>query len=196
MPLPEPTSPRRKYHNRKIEAEGFYREDGMWDIEAHMTDIKPYDFTTTDRGMVVSGDPVHDMWIRLTIDNDFMIHEAVAVTDKSPYKMCPNITPNYGALVGLSIGPGFKRKAMVALGGVHGCTHLTELLGTIGTVAYQTAYASREKAFEDFGVEEPPKDPNQPKPRPRHLNSCHAFATDSEVVRDRWPEFYEPRDQD
>ncbi len=187
MPLPPPSSARRHYHTRTIEGFGYFREDGMWDLEAHLTDIKPYDFDSTDRGHVPAGEPVHDMWLRVTIDDSFEIREAEAVTDKGPYSICGSIAPAYEQLVGLTIGPGFKKKALAKLGGNRGCTHMTELLGTIGTVAYQTAYASRRRARLDHGLS---VDEGAPTGKPRHLDSCHAMATDGPVVRDYWPEFY------
>jgi hypothetical protein len=45
---------------------GYQREDGMWDIEGHLRDIKGYAFESEWRGKVEEGTPVHDMWIRLT----------------------------------------------------------------------------------------------------------------------------------
>jgi hypothetical protein len=43
-------------------------------------------------------------------------------------------------LVGLTIGPGWRRRVAAAIGGRHGCTHISELMGTVGTIAYQTRY--------------------------------------------------------
>ena len=41
MPLSAPSA-RKKLHTRNIELNGYLREDGLFDIEAHMTDIKTY----------------------------------------------------------------------------------------------------------------------------------------------------------
>ena len=35
-------APRKHRHTRTIHAEGFLREDGLWDIEARMIDSKTY----------------------------------------------------------------------------------------------------------------------------------------------------------
>ena len=64
-------------------------------------------------------------------------------------------------------------------GGVHGCTHLVELLGPVATVAYQTLVARRMKQAND-----------QPDRRPSIIGSCHAYRSDGDVVRQRWPKFY------
>ena len=60
MPLSKPAL-RKHLHNRNIECKGYEREDGLWDIEAHLVDTKTYSFENHDRGTVASGKPVHDM---------------------------------------------------------------------------------------------------------------------------------------
>ena len=39
MPLPRPV-PRKLSHNRVIDCRGYERDDGLWDIEGHLTDVK------------------------------------------------------------------------------------------------------------------------------------------------------------
>ena len=44
-------------------------DDPGLDIEAHLVDTKPYPTTARDTGRPRQpGEPVHDMWLRLTID--------------------------------------------------------------------------------------------------------------------------------
>jgi hypothetical protein len=187
MPLSPPAS-RELFHTRHIECRGFLREDGLWDIEGHMTDRKTYSFHNQDRGELTAGTPIHDMWVRITIDDDMVIQAIEAVTDASPYRLCPDITPNFQRLVGLAVRPGFIPKVKQLLGGVEGCTHLVELMGPIGTTAFQTVASSRNPKRRK--EEKPAGDAAQPKKRPRLLDTCHAFATSSEVVKRIWPEFY------
>ena len=94
MPLPN-GSPRKHVHTRAIEYRGYEREDGLWDIEAHMADTKTYEFKNDWRGPVKVGEPLHEMLLRVTIDDEFIIRDVVAVTDNSPFEMCPDITPEY-----------------------------------------------------------------------------------------------------
>src|SRR5579859_7583727 len=137
MPLSEP-APREHLHTRQVECLGYLREDGLWDIEGHLTDRKTYSFPSDEHGEVTAGSPVHDMWLRLTLDDEMTIRAVEAVTDASPFRMCPNITPNFQRLVGLQIRPGFLPKVKQLLGGVEGCTHLVELMGPVATTAFQT----------------------------------------------------------
>jgi len=49
MPLSASTG-RKKIHRRSIECHGYQRDDGLWDIEGHLTDTKTYTFKNRDRG--------------------------------------------------------------------------------------------------------------------------------------------------
>ena len=192
MPLSDP-APREHFHTREVECRGFLRDDGLWDIEGHMTDRKTYSFPSDERGTVEAGTPVHDMWIRITVDDALEIKAIEAVTDAAPFGMCPAITPNFQRLVGLSIRPGFMPRVKQLLGGVHGCTHLVELMGPVATTAFQTVSSSRareRRKARGLASSPPPKRDDQPRRRPRLLDTCHSFASDSPVVKRNWPEFY------
>ncbi|HLJ62647.1 MAG TPA: DUF2889 domain-containing protein [Stellaceae bacterium] len=186
MPLSSPTVPREHIHTRAIDARGYLREDGLWDVEAHLTDVKTYPFDNHFRGVLAPGQPVHEMWIRLTLDDRLFIHEIEAVTDASPYAICPAITDNFKRLKGLSIRPGFTGKVRELLGGTEGCTHLVELMGPLATAAYQTIYPYRERKRREGAKSPSPK----PGRKPHLIDTCHAFAADGEVVKRYWPDFY------
>src|ERR1700724_127118 len=51
MPLSEPHE-RELLHLRDIALRGYRRADGLFDIEAHLTDTKTYGFPSEDRGFV------------------------------------------------------------------------------------------------------------------------------------------------
>ena len=154
-----------------------------------MTDRKSYSFPSDERGEVVAGTPVHDMWLRVTLDDGFHIVAIEAVTDASPYRLCPEITPNFQRLVGLRVGPGFNRKVKELVGGVEGCTHLVELMGPLATTAFQTIFSAKHR--EQRGrAQESEGAPARPNKRPRLIDTCHALASDSPVTKRTWPEFY------
>ena len=182
MPLSEP-SPREHIHTRSIECRGYRREDGLWDIEGHLIDRKTYSFENQWRGKVEAGVPVHEMWLRLTIDEDMVVHGAEAATDYAPYSICGAITPQFEQLKGARIGPGWTVRVRKLLGGVHGCTHLVELLGPLATVAYQTLVGQRKKRAKEA------KD-GAAAEKPRIIDTCHAYASDGPVVKKAWPKFY------
>ena len=179
MPLSQPAD-REPLHLRTVECRGYRRADGLWDIEGRVKDVKEYDFNSQYYGVVQAGEPVHDMWIRLTVDAELLIHEAEAVADSHPFPTCPTITPAFAGLKGLRITPGWMRDVRRILGGAKGCTHLVELLGPVATTAFQTVFPTREKSRV-----------KATKPsRPSHLDTCHALASDGPVVKKIWPAFY------
>jgi hypothetical protein len=168
-------------HTRAIECKGYERADGLWDIEAHLVDTKTYAHSRRNGGRDrQAGEPVHDMWLRVTIDLDMVIHAAEARTDEGPYPICGDITANFQALAGVKIGRGWRRDIAERLGGVKGCTHLVELLGPLGTTAFQATGRARQA-----------REARRPaSKKPYQLNSCHVYKDDSEAVRERWPAFY------
>jgi len=201
MPLSPPIG-RQHLHTRRVVCQGFFRDDGLWDIEGRITDEKTYEHANEWRGALKPGDFVHDMSIRLTVDHKFTIVDVEAVTDKSPYRMCGDIAPDFRKLIGLRIGGGFHRAVRERLGGVHGCTHIVELLGPVATTAFQTvssgkarelnrAHRARSQA-EGGDAPRPAETATPPKPRrkPYVIDTCHAWAADGAVVK-RWaPDFY------
>ena len=87
MGLPQ-AQPREKKHHRKIDCEGFLRDDGLWDIDVHMVDTRSYDCVYDELhrgGMIKAGEAVHDMWLRFTIDLDFLIHDVQPASDQTPF---------------------------------------------------------------------------------------------------------------
>ena len=179
MPL-SPPKHRALSHTRNIHCCGYQREDGLWDIEAHLVDTKTYPFDNLHRGRIEAGQPVHEMWIRLTIDEDFLIHDAEVATDAAPFPTCLDIVDAFAALKGMRMGGGFVREVRQAFSGTRGCTHLVELLAPMATTAFQTLFPTREKR----AAAAPSRQ------RPKVIDTCHALSADGEVVKRQWPEFY------
>lgn len=178
-------SPRTLVHSREIRCRGFRRDDGLWDIEASLEDTKAYAFGNHDRGGISAGEPIHLMRIRLTLDDAMVVRGAEASTEAGPFAVCPAITGVFAGLVGLAVGPGWRRAVLARMGGVRGCTHLTELLlGPLTTTALQTVAAARA-ARQDVAAD---------GSRPALIDSCHALASDGPVVRREWPDFYTGED--
>ena len=127
MPLP-PSLDRELLHARNIDLRGFRRSDGAFEIEGRVTDIKHHSFQPPGRDAPLPvGVPIHDMSVRLVIDDNMQISEVTAVTDVGPYKDCPEATESLNALRGASIGPGWTARVKGLLG-AQSCTHLVELL--------------------------------------------------------------------
>jgi hypothetical protein len=132
MPLPLPAVPRTHIHTRRIVCEAYEREDGLWDVEANMTDVKTYD---VDRAS--AGEPLHNMWVRLTLDTTFVIRDIESAMDAYPRAECPHAVNPMKDLIGVKIGAGWQGEVRKRVGGALGCTHLRELLAPMATTAMQ-----------------------------------------------------------
>nr|WP_314546860.1 DUF2889 domain-containing protein [uncultured Massilia sp.] len=176
MPL-SPPAPRQLRHTRAITVEAFLRDDGMWDLDACIRDVKTHDIDLPS-GRRPANVPVHDLKLRVTIDRDMVIVDAEAASDAVPYPgFCDTITPAYKQLIGLSLLKHFRLHLKDRLSGVLGCTHLTELAQVLPTAAIQ-AFADDEMA-------------NRPgetaSERPYELDRCHALRLDGPVVEKYYP---------
>jgi hypothetical protein len=180
MALP-PAVPREDLHLRRIELRGYRRQDGLYDIEAHMVDTKAHELTLASGRVVSPGERLHDMSIRLTVDDDLNVIDIAASTDASPFGICVDAPDTLQTLKGLRIGAGWSKAIRERLTGRKGCTHLTELLAPLGTVAFQTlapVRLARPAVVDGSG-------------KPRKIDSCYAYASDREIVRERWPMYYD-----
>ena len=183
MPLSQPDE-RKLTHTRVVTCHGYERADNLWDIEGRIVDTKPYAFPNKDRGGQIKADePLHDMSIRLTIDNELKVRDAEAVIDDSPYNYCKCVTPIIKQLIGMQIAPGWTLRSKTAMGANRGCTHLTELLGPIATTAIQTIFSKKQERDNNSA--------NRHRKLSRSfIGSCHSYAADSPVVKEHWPEQY------
>ena len=117
------------------------------------------------------------MWARVTIDRAFVIHAIEVRTDAMPYPdACDSVEPTYAKLLGASLVQGFRKRLHDDMGGVRGCTHVTELLGSLPTAAVQT-FAGLQR--EDEGTH-----------KPFQLDHCHALETTTDTVRRYYPKWY------
>ena len=186
MSLSQPVK-RKLIHTREIKCLGYEREDGLWDIEGQITDIKTYSFDNMDRGEVNAGMPVHDMVVRLTVNTDLVVQKAEALTVSAPFKICPAINNNVKKLKGLKITTGWRRNVQKIIGGLEGCTHINQMLiGPIATTAYQSIIPKKDQKKEAENT-----NPKKKNNRPSVINTCHAFDAKGKNVKRIWPEVYE-----
>jgi len=178
MPLPPSTVARQRLHVRRIGYEGWQRDDGLFDIEAWLVDTKDQPFTLAS-GTLAAGTPVHEMRARVTIGRDYVIRALVAASDHVPYPDgCELIAPDYAKLVGANLMHGFRKRLYDLMGGVRGCSHLTELIAFLPTAAMQT-FAGLVLDADPHAVT-----------KPFQLDRCHALEHTTETVRRYYPKWY------
>ena len=179
MPLPPSDIAREPLHTRSIRVQSYAREDGLWDLEAELLDVKAYDFET-HRGTHHAGQPVHRMHLRVTIDESYTIQAAQAAYDNAPYGSCASIAPDYDGLVGMNLLRGFRHKVKERFGRTAGCTHLTELTWVLPTAAVQSLSGRRAEQ----------RRAGQDDRRPFQLDGCHALAVSGPVVKAQYPKWF------
>jgi hypothetical protein len=175
MPIPEP-KPRSAAHTRKVTYCGWRRDDGLWDIEGELLDLKEAEWASRDKGLQPPG-AVHHMKVRICVDETLTVIEAHADMPETPFAECLPATSPVQRLVGQKLARGWRKAIDHAMGGTLGCTHLRELLQGLGTAAYQTVAPTR-----NIGA-----DPTQP---PRHLGQCISWDFSGPVMKRHLPEFY------
>jgi hypothetical protein len=194
MALSEPAK-REAMHTRRIEVQGFLREDGLMDVDARLVDTKPYTFANEESGEIPAGRPLHEMLVRMTVDERLVIVACEAVTLHSPYAQCGGGAENMGVLTGLALKAGFLKAANERLRGPLGCTHIREMLQQIATVAHQTMWPVRERQRARQLAEAQRQNPSlvvradlgEDDGSIRLLNTCFAYSSAGAVVRQRWP---------
>lgn len=168
-----------RLHTRQIVVEVFRLPDRRWEIRGQLTDVRDYDSKLKTGLMRYAGTPLHKMEVMLIVDETMTIVAANSLTSASPYPgICENINPAYEKLVGLTIKGGFKNNLKELFGGLKGCTHITELVGSMAVTAVQAISPELEKHSDK---------------RPRKLDSCHALDTNKEVVKNYYPGWYGER---
>jgi hypothetical protein len=183
MSLPEPKQSRALRHVRNIEAQAFEREDGLWDIDTRITDIKTRiaHLASGDRH---PGEPIHDLWLRITINTSLTIVDVEAVSQAVPYPgYCNTISSAYKKLIGLNLMRRFRNELRERLAGIEGCTHLTELAGILPTAAIQ-AFAGDVLPTGDTGSG------TAMTQVPFQLDRCHALRRDGPAVEKYYPRWY------
>jgi hypothetical protein len=185
MPLPDPVG-RRPTHSRRIHCQSYLRDDGLWDIEGHITDVRPYKFDCAWYGECEADSPMHEMWVRLTLDDRFVVQDAVAAIDHSPYAICPQAAASVARLKGLQVKPGWAKQVRERIGGTGCCTHIVDMLGPMATVSWQTINIYRTHECHRDGRD----DSRYLKRIMPPVGGCYALATDRAVVKELWPDRY------
>lgn len=182
MSLPPAAPQRQLKHRRSIDVAVYARDDGLWEVDAHLRDVKTFD-VPMGGGVRRAGEPVHDMMLRLVVDEQFQILQAGARTQSMPYAgHCEAYGDAYARLVGLNLLQNFRHHVRARLGGTAACTHLTELTQVLPTAVVQ--------AFAGAVIQ--PETGDAAAERPFQLDRCHALRADGEAVRLFYPHWYRP----
>jgi hypothetical protein len=181
MPLPRAAAQRQLKHRRTLDVQVYARGNGQWEVDATLVDVKTRTANMVDAPRP-AGTPIHDMLLRLVVDERFNILEAGSESRWMPYTgHCSEHGDAYTQLAGLNLLRDFRRESYARVGGVKGCTHITELAQVLPTAVVQ--------AFAGDVLDTRGQDPAGAQPF--QLDRCHALRTDGEVVRLHYPAWYQ-----
>ena len=174
--LPAP-APRQPVQTRSLVFRSFRRDDGLIDIDGRFVDTRPFAYDNVFRGACEAGSALHHMQLRVTLDAKRHIVALVSAMPSTPYTTCEGVQPNFQAVVGLSMGRGFRKALRERLGGTAGCTHIVALLEAMSAAAVQ-AFASDNYR---------PRGPAEPAPvrvwRIEELvDTCWSYKADGPVM--------------
>ncbi|HEX2011591.1 MAG TPA: DUF2889 domain-containing protein [Roseateles sp.] len=180
MSLLTPSSERRLLHRRAIDVQVFAREDGLFDVEATLQDVKTRDIPLA-AGLRRAGEPLHDMLLRLVVDKQLNVLASGSETRGMPYPgSCGEHGDAYARLTGLNLLKGFRLGVKERLAGTKGCTHLTELSQVLPTAVIQAFAGVVIDTREGDGSGQPPF----------QIDKCHALRSDGAVVQAHYPRWY------
>tara|TARA_B100001559_G_C16412896_1_gene581237 strand:- start:431 stop:991 length:561 start_codon:yes stop_codon:yes gene_type:complete len=182
MPLSKSKHQRELLHTRDIEVRGFKRDDGLYEVEGFVKDIRTKKYMN-QWIEIPAGEPMHYMQSRLAIDSNYIVKEIEVSSDSHPYPgLCNKVVANFDVLIGSKIGGGWKKTIKDKLGGIKGCTHIAELLLVpVATTAYLTIYLDNN----DIQVTD-----SDEEIEPGFIDSCYSLSSSGEVVKKQWSKFF------
>ena len=167
-------------HRRAIDVQVFARDDGLFEVEAALSDTKTSDMSLAT-GVRKAGLPIHDMRLHLTVDRQLNIHAASSKSEWMPYPgACDQHGDAYARLVGLNLMKSFRQSVKTRLAGTQGCTHLTELCQVLPSAVLQ--------AFAGAVID--PHAGGANGEAPFQIDRCHALRSDGQTVQTHYPRWY------
>lgn len=177
--LPPPVEDRTLSHERRIVLHGYQRTDGFWDLEASLQDLKPATVRTLSK-VYPGGVPIHLMAVRLTTNAALDVVAAAAGFGRAPFDgLCEGSGDSMARLVGLNLVRDFRSQVARLIPRVERCTHLSELLSHLPTLAVQTVLAASAEQSDADGR------------RPIKIDGCRAWRADGPMVREHYPQWHE-----
>ena len=169
---------RTELHHRRIDIRFFRRSDGLFEVEGRLLDTKTQPFQRVlQDGVLPAGTPLHDITVRLVVDEDSLVHDASASFSASPFTLCRQAALTLEPLKGLRIGAGWNKRVRELLGRAASCTHIVELLGPMATTVHQGFAPQRVARMTEPGNAEIES----------KVDSCYSYGREREVVARLWP---------
>lgn len=148
-----------------------------------MVDAKPYPHTDFARGHREAGEPVHDIVLRIAVDDERTIREIEVRMNAVPFGTCAETAPLLDALIGEKVAAGWRERLRAKISRTQSCTHTIELFGPAITTLFQMLAMGKHPEGADVREEQ------SKGPRPFFLGGCHSWRLDGENARRYFPQF-------
>ena len=166
----DPTPPRVPIHRRSIDIEAFDAPSHL-ELICYFRDERPWAIDTPQHVL-------HEMELEIDVrKDDLVITRAEARMMQFPHVECPDVTPKFGELVGVSIARGYNRAVQQRFIGVAGCSHLEFMARALGPAVVQATQSARSHA-------------RQSTTGPREVvvsqfmrNTCHVWSDDGPAMQ-------------
>jgi hypothetical protein len=163
---------REPVQSRTIEIHIYDLGDHQVNVEGQLRDRR----MVPPRGSIDHPALIHHLIARLWVRGpDLTITAAEAEMKQVPRNSCPEILPGLQHLVGLRIITGYTQKVKELIGGVSGCSHLTNLILTMGPAAVQGYWAA-------YGRKPGARSLTNPAIL-RVIDSCHVWRKDGPLAQ-------------
>ena len=126
-----------KIQTRSIEVSSYEQDNAKLVIEGELKDrhLNPYRLATGEKK---PPGVVHHLTIRLLLDvRTFKIEDVEVRMLQVPHEECLRIEASLSPIKGLTVTNGLISKVKVLAGNVKGCSHLTALLSSMVSAAFQ-----------------------------------------------------------
>jgi hypothetical protein len=149
-------------HRRSIDIEAFDAAE-LLELVCHFRDERPWAVGTALH-------VIHEMELEIDVCKaDLVITRSEARMMQFPHVECPDITPKFGELVGVSVARGYNRAVQERFLGIAGCSHLEHMARTLGPAVVQAAQSAR--AHEHIAS----ATPREITVTPFMRNTCHVW---------------------
>ncbi len=160
-------------HTRKIEINTFDLGDHRILVEGELEDTRR---SPNGENSDAETFLIHHLVARIWVQGpDLTISAVDAEMKRIPRQACPEALPAIGRLAGVKIITGFTQKVKDLIGGIRGCSHLTNLFLTLGPVAVQGYWAAYGRKPETRSLQNPAIS--------RVIDSCHVWRKDGPFVK-------------
>lgn len=175
---------RRMMHRRTLTLQFYELENGLFEIEGRLRDIKTDPFKRVlYQEPWPPGEPIHDIKVHLIVDRDMLVHDLWADMQATPFRLCLQAQATLTPLIGRRIAKGWNKAVRDTLGGSQSCTHIMEMLGPMATTAFQGLAPQR---MEDMNR------PENEHLRVGKVDSCFTYGAQRTVVAQIWPHLHKP----